>query len=135
MEHYERLMGDVHVAVVARAVWERLPKAERPGGYADAQFAVADIDTLCGYFAETFVDEAERARAAEFIKSAPALTEQVVTLLRTEDSKWPHISGNAGLGALQLRFCWAWHNVMTTQDLPTSTYTITCRHFTTMARV
>ena len=38
-----------------------------------------------GYFAETFVDEAERARAAEFIKSAPALTEQVVTLLRTED--------------------------------------------------
>ena len=107
MEHYERLMGDVHVAVVARAVWERLPKAERPGGYADAQFAVADIDTLCGYFAETFVDEVERARAAEFIKSAPALTEQVVSLLRAEDPKWPHVSGNAGLGAMQLRFCFA----------------------------
>ena len=53
MEHYERLMGDVHVAVVARAVWERLPKAERPGKYADAQFVVADVDTLCGFVADS----------------------------------------------------------------------------------
>ena len=29
MEHYERLMGDVHVAVVARAAWERLPKKDQ----------------------------------------------------------------------------------------------------------
>jgi TATA-box binding protein (TBP) (component of TFIID and TFIIIB) len=107
MEHYELLMGDVHVAVVARAVWERLPKAERPGKYADAQFVCADVDTLCGFLAESFVDEDERARAAEFLNGTPALTEQVVSLLQTEDPKWPHLSGNAGLGAMQLRFCWA----------------------------
>lgn len=107
MEHYERLMGDVHVAVVARAVWERLPKAKRVGKYADAQFAVADVDTLCGFLAESLIDETERARATEFLGSAPALTEQVVSLLQTEDGKWPHISCNAGLGAMQLRFCWA----------------------------
>ena len=89
MEHYERLMGDVHVAVVARAVWERLPKAERPGGYADAQFVCVDVDTLCGFLAESFIDEDERARAAEFLGSAPALTEQVVALLQAEDPKWP----------------------------------------------
>ena len=43
-------MGDVHVAVVARAVWERLPKAERPAAYAEAQFAAAEIGTLSGSF-------------------------------------------------------------------------------------
>ena len=40
-------------------------------------------------------------------RSAPAVTEQVVSVLQTEDPKWPHLSGNAGLGAMQLRFCWA----------------------------
>eukprot|EP01044_Picomonas_judraskeda_P044876 COSAG03_NODE_24305_length_273_cov_0.758621_1_plen_91_part_11 len=57
--------------------------------------------------ADALIDEDERARAAEFLNGTPALTEQVVSLLQAEDSKWPHISGNAGLGAMQLRFCWA----------------------------
>ena len=37
------------------------------GAYADAQFEVADIDTLCGFLAESFIDQDERARAAEFL--------------------------------------------------------------------
>ena len=53
------------------------------------------------------VDTDERARAAAFLNSARALTQQVVSLLQTEDSKWPQMSCNAGLGTMQLRFCFA----------------------------
>eukprot|EP01043_Picozoa_sp_COSAG02_P080425 COSAG02_NODE_19113_length_899_cov_2.142500_1_plen_54_part_00 len=45
MEQYRAMitkLGDVRVGAVARAMWERLPRAERPAAYVGAQFAVAD---------------------------------------------------------------------------------------------
>ena len=107
MEHYEKLMGAVHVAVVGRAVWEDTPAANRPDKFADAQFATLSADELCTTAGDVLIDEEESARAMEFIQSCPKGTARVVEKLTTEDPKWPRISCNAGLGVLQLRFCWA----------------------------
>ena len=107
MEHYAELMGEVHAAVVARAVWEHMPPANRPGEFADARFATLSVDELCTTGGEMLIDERESARAMAFIQSCPEGTARVVGLLTTEDPDWPCISRNAGLGARQLRFCWA----------------------------
>ena len=68
---YGRLMGDVHVAVVARVVWERMAVAERPAEFAGVQFVVAVIDTLCRLAGDVIIDEAEHERAAAFLNAHP----------------------------------------------------------------
>ena len=110
MEQYRAMitkLGDVRVGAVARAMWERLPKAERPAAYAEAQFAAVEIGTLSGTFGECFMTESEEAKAIRFIDEHPSQAAEVVSALQTEDPKYPFVSCNAALGTLQVRYCWA----------------------------
>ena len=53
------------------------------------------------------MDKAEEAVATRFIDEHPSQAAEVVSLLQTEDPKYPFVSHNAALGALQVRYCWA----------------------------
>jgi hypothetical protein len=106
MEHYHSMiaaLGGVHMGAVARAMWERLPQAERPAAYAGAQFVVAEIDTLCGAFGSCFMGEYEERVAARFIEEHPSRAAEVVSALQTEDPKYPFVSSR--LVSLQYAVC------------------------------